>query len=95
MENNINQQAFYNESAAKLEDSMRDLQVKLDEFAKAADLLTASATIPVKFYNRVGIGKMTMNCSELTRSFFEHQDGLKTALTPKIESITQGEVSES
>ena len=87
-----NQELYYLESGAKLKESLMDLQTKLDEFAKASDLLTSDKALPVKMTNRVGIGEVTRNFSELARSIFVHQDKIKAALT-KVE--VTGETSES
>lgn len=91
----INQKEYYDRSAEDLTASLRDLQAKLDEFAKASDLLVSSTPINVRFYNRVNIGLITSDFSDLIKSISSHVAGLKEALKPKSTTIPEGGSSES
>lgn len=80
----INQLAYYNESAANFKDSLVELQTKLDELAKATDLLTSNLSIPIKFTSRVKVGELTSSFSSLVKSFLQYQGDLKKALESQL-----------
>jgi hypothetical protein len=91
--------AYYEKSASELTESLKDLQLKLDSFVKATDLLVADQEVNIRFYNTVNSGLIVTDFSNLIKGISQHVAGLKQALKPvAVETATEvvtGESSES
>ncbi len=78
-----------------LKTSLLQLQSDLDKYVKATEILVDGQTIPFRFFNRVNVGIVTNNFSELAKSIFELEGKLEQALAAQQAELSAGESSES
>ncbi len=75
----------------KLKGSLLALQSDLDAFIKATEAIADNKEVPLRFFNRVNVGEVTSNFSELCKSIFDLEEKLKLAISqaPAIKEVQE------